>query len=698
MKQKKLRILCIILSAVLICGGATATVFAVTGQTRESDSAPREDAPAIGNTDASVPEKNETVYVIASADGSIKKLIVSDWLKNSLKEGSLADKSELQNPENVKGDESYSTGSDGAVIWDADGKDIYYRGNLDKELPVGMKITYLLDGKELSAAEIAGKSGKVTIRVEYENRQYETVEIDGEKQKIYVPFAMLTGVLLDNDVFTNVTVTNGKLINDGDRIAVVGLAFPGLSDNLALTDDRFEIPSYVEITADAKEFRLAGTVTVATNDLFNQLDPSVFDNLDELSGKLAELTDGVTKLVDGSSALYDGVCTLLEKSNELVAGINQLAEGAAKLKAGSADLATGAGQLSDGLGTLVSNNDRLNGGAASVFHTLLATATAQLAAGGLTDVPTLTIENYHDTLEAVIASLSEEGIRETARKNVTAQVEANRSLIAANVKNAVQAQVTEQVTASVRAGVEEKVLAAMGLTPEAYRAGIADGSITSARQAAVGSAVDNQMKSADVQALISANVTAVMEKEETSALIAEKTEEQIALLIEENMESDSVKAQIEETIKKAAPGLESLNTLVAGLDSYNEFYTGLKDYTNGVKDAATGAEQLKDGSLALDAGMQELLDGILTMKDGAPALITGVEQLRDGSMQLRDGLATLYEEGISKLTEALEGGLSVTVTRLRATIDVSRDYKSFSGIADGMDGKVKFIYRTDAVK
>lgn len=117
-------------------------------------------------------------------------------MKNTLGQATLNDRSELTGVENVKGDETYSDGADGAKVWDAQGNDIYYQGTIEKTLPVEMSITYLLDGKEIAPAELAGKSGRVTIRFDYKNRQYEMVTIDGKEEKIYVPFAMLTGVLL----------------------------------------------------------------------------------------------------------------------------------------------------------------------------------------------------------------------------------------------------------------------------------------------------------------------------------------------------------------------------------------------------------------------------------------------------------------------------------------------------------------------
>ena len=143
---------------------------------------------------------------------------------------------------------------------------------------------------------------------------------------------MLTGVLLDGDVFSNVEVSNGKLVNDGDRIIAAGLAFPGLQENLGIDSEKLEIPNYVEITADAKNFKLTNTVTIAANELFNNIDSSKFDDIDSLKSSMTELSDSMTALTDGSSALYDGLCTLLEKSDELAAGIDALAEGAAQLR------------------------------------------------------------------------------------------------------------------------------------------------------------------------------------------------------------------------------------------------------------------------------------------------------------------------------------------------------------------------------
>ena len=174
---------------------------------------------------------------------------------------------------------------------------------ISKALPVDLKVSYELDGKPVSAESLAGKSGKVTIRFDYTNNQYENVSIDGKNTKIYVPFVMLSGLLLDNGIFTNVEISNGRIINDGDRIIAVGFALPGMQENLNLSRDKVDIPDFVEITADVKNFALGNTLTVAANSIISDLDVSKLDSADDLQASLTELSSAMSKLLEGSSEL-----------------------------------------------------------------------------------------------------------------------------------------------------------------------------------------------------------------------------------------------------------------------------------------------------------------------------------------------------------------------------------------------------------
>lgn len=712
MKTRSAKITALVICVAMLAAAVGITAFAANSQKNDTGSKSHDLPDLILPAETADVEKNETVYVIAGADGSVKKIIVSDWIKNNSGSTVIRDDTALNDVTNVKGDETY-TMADGSRVWNAEGNDIYCQGSTDRELPVIIAVSYKLDGKTVSADELAGKSGRVTVRFDYENKQYETVEIDGKKEKIYVPFVMLTGMLLDGDRFSNVEVTNGKFVNDGDRIAVVGIAFPGLGDDLGIPADKYEIPGYVEMTADVKDFKMTNTVTVAVGDLFGRLNTNALDTTD-INDAIGKLTDYMTQLTDGADALYGGLGTLLESSGELAAGIDKLAAGAEQLKNGagqladgSAQLAAGAGELAAGLGELSSNSADLNAGAAQVFDSLLAAANSQLSAAGL-DVPALTRDNYGKVLAGVIASLDEASVRAqaeaVARATVEKAVEAKKVEISAAVTSAVRAEVSAKLTSAVRSGVEDKVLASMGMRREQYEAGIAAGAISAEQQAGINAAIDAAMQSAEVTALTEANTDAEMQSETIKALIASKTDEQAALLIEQNMQSEAVRSQVNAAVEKAVAGAASITALHAQLDSYNEFYTGLARYTAGVDSAKAGADSLNDGAASLaqgagtlKAGIDELCEGILTLKNGVPALIDGAGELHDGAGKLSDGLKRFNEEGVGRIVDAVDGDLAGLMTRIKATADVSRDYRTFTGLSDGMSGQVKFIYRTDSI-
>lgn len=621
-KKELLKIVAVAAAGVIAGTGVTA---ATIGAAKKTDGT-KSTATSVSSESESKTEstaKNETVYVLANSDGSVKKIIVSDWIKNSLNEKSLKDKTDLSDVKNVKGDESYVMDSDNMRVWNADGADIYYQGTISKELPVDLKVSYKLDGKAVSAEEIAGKSGKATIRFDYTNKQYSEVNIGGKTEKIYVPFAMLTGLMLDNDVFSNVSVTNGKIINDGDHTIVAGFALPGLQQNLNLSKDKLEIPDYVEITADVKNFALTTTLTLAANSLFNEIDTSKLNSADDLQAQLNELTSGMTKLINGSSELYGGLTTLLSKSKELVAGIDKLA-------AGSDELLGGTAALNAGLNTLVSKNGDLTAGAKQVFDTLLGTVTSEFSNNGIT--VSLTVENYKSELNSLLTDPDD-----TQKAELTAI--ANTAL--------------------------EAKLEAKGIPQPLYK-GV---KVLLAQKLNEGKTQDEAM--AEIGQLIAAAPAGVI-----AAGSVQGADEIINALCL-NLAKQTLKPSVESAIKS--------------LDSYNTFYQGVLAYTAGVKDAA-------DGSAKVNAGAKQLKDGTAELKNGAAQLVPGVEQLSDGSKQLADSIKELNDKGISKLTGLAGDDLQNLVDRVKATVKVSKNYKSFAGIADGADGSVKFIYKTDEVK
>lgn len=307
-------------------------------------------------------EKEEIVYVNADAGGNVKSIIVSSWLKNSNGSAELTDVTKLKNIVNVKGDEIF-TQDENTYTWAADGNDIYYQGETSEALPVDVKVSYYLDDKELAPEELAGKSGKVKIRFDYENHSTQKVTIGGEETELCVPFLAASTVILDSDKFVNVEVENGRILSDGKNTIVAGVAMPGLYDSLDLGNlegfEDIDIPEYVEVTADVTDFELAMTATILMPDVFGELDTEDMDGFDDLKDDIEELNDATYDLIDGCVELDDGV-------QELKDNMPDLWDGAVELDDGAQELDDGAKELDDGAQDLMDGADKLNDGAKDI--------------------------------------------------------------------------------------------------------------------------------------------------------------------------------------------------------------------------------------------------------------------------------------------------------------------------------------------
>ncbi len=690
----------VVLCATMVAGGTGVTTYAKNSNIKADKVVVKNTETKTVKDSKNTTSNDEVLYVFTNPEGAVNKIIVSDEMRKMI--GNSIPKDDV----NLLG--------------------------MQKDLPVQLEISYELDGKKISAADLAGKSGHVKIRIDYKNQEKKTSVVDGKKEQIYVPYIMLTGMILENDVFSNVKVTNGKLVDDGDRTVVAGFALPGIQENLKISEDKLELPDYVEVEADAQGFKMMETMTIATNEIFGELDSSKFSSVNGLKDSMNQMTSAMSQLMDGSHKLADGLHTLNEKTGELSNGIGQLALGSSKLEngastldGGAAQLLDGSSQLSTGLSTLASNNATLTGGAEQVFQTLLSTAQSEIDKAGLS-VPQLTIGNYSEVLNGLIGSLDQNAVYEQALQMVTAKVEEKRPLIEEGVKKVVTEQVTAKVTAKVqqevqtqvtdgvKAQVEEKVIqtvtASIGtpMTKEQYQQAVEAGQIPQEVQEKVFATVEAQMNSEEIQGtiqglveqkmaeastkeLVATTIDSQMQTEEVKAIIAQNIEVQVQQKISEAMASDEVKQKLE----AASEGSKAIIKLKAALDGYNSFYLGLVAYTNGVATAAQGASDLntgiltlKNGTSSLLGGTKELNAGINKLKGAAPALIDGVAQLKDGSVKLSDGLGEFNEKAVQKLVDAVDGDLGKLATRLKGMVNVSK----------GEEKPVKIIYRTEKIE
>lgn len=632
-------------------------------------------------------EKDETVYVIAGSDGSPEKIIVSEWLKNTEKASKLEDSSELKNIKNVKDNAKYVIDKDNMKVWTAEGKDVYYQGEIDKKLPVDISVSYTLDGKNVSAKELAGKSGRVTIKYSYKNNEARTVNVDGQSLTMYVPFSVVTGLVLDDKAFSNVEVTNGRVINDGKRNIVMGFALPGMKENLGDAANSLNLPETFEVTADVKNFSVETSISVVSSELFANVSSDKLSSLDGIKSQLDEFANSANKLADGSSQLYDGLGTLLEKAGEIKTGTLKLYRGAVSLNDGAKQFSEGTGELykgttelNEGLQALSSKSEQLNNGATQIFDSLIAQANTELSARGLGAV-SMTKDNYSSVLTSIIKNMDEGNVRaiatQKARQTVETQVHQN------------EAQIAAVVTEKIKEQVLQNVLNASGIsmTVEAYKNALASGTIPASVAQQIDNAVAAQMSSEQVQSTIQAKVNAEINNQ-----------------IEQAMNSPAVVQGIEEAVAKAKTGASSLTALKGQLDKYNQFYQGLRQYTEGVDKAAKGSKkinygvgQLAEKSKELQAGAATLEAGIKALMAGGDKLVGGVSQLNDGAKTLSKGMNRFNKEGVQKIVELFNGKFGELSARLKAMSDMAKSYDNFAGKTEGTKSNVKFVYKTSSI-
>ena len=546
-------------------------------------------------------KKEETVYVKAEADGTVRDIVVSDILRNGTGAESITDRSELSGIKNVKGKEGFQKREDGTLVWQADGKDIYYQGETKKELPVEVKITYYLEGEQIEPSKLAGKSGNVRIRFDYVNHETQTVMVSGEERTISTPFAVMTGLFLDEEKFMNVEMENGRVISDGSRIMAGGVAIPGLADSIALSEvedlEDPDIPEYLELTAYTTDFELPLTMTAVTSDFAEEIDLDDMDSYEDLKDDMQELKDASEELVDGTHELVDGVVELQDGAQELYDGAVELDDGAKELKDGAVELDNGAFDLRDGALDLKDALKAYNAG----LDTLVASMAN--ADGNGNDI-TVVAGQLSDGVDQVV---------DTTVRSVLQQINGATGIEFSDAKSFLEF--------------------------DASNAGPAADTISGAQ----------------------AKIRQMLVLKEGMASLSEGLTQVYG----------GVTTQLK-------PGAQQI------LDGARELYDGTKELKDGTEELLDGTTELKDGTV-------ELLDGTVELKDG-------VQELYDGSIELRDGAGEFDRDGIQKLYDMVCGDLQKVIDRARAVVDAGEAYQSFTGLAPGMKGSVKFLIETEAVE
>lgn len=644
---------------------------------------------AAGSTDTQDVYKEETVYVNADATGNSDEVTVSDWLKNSGSvSGNLTDESILKEIKNVKGDETFTENGD-QLTWNTAGEDIYYQGTTDKELPVSVKLTYFLDGKEVKPDELKGKSGHLKIQVQYTNNEKKTVTVDGKEEEVYTPFVMMTGMILPNETFSNVTIDNGKVISDGSRNIVVGFGMPGLKDSLDLDEETTKeaedkgvtIPENFEMEADVTDFTMSSTFTVALTDLLDDMDmdniidvDSLKDSLNELEDAALELVSGSGTLADGASTLADGVSSYTAGADELNAGIQKYLGSNGELNGSVTEYVNGVGKVVKGVKDYTSGTNALANGVTSyvVGEQKIAAGAAQLSqlSKGLEQVQTAV-----DTL-----SKAADGKGEATDDLVIAanQLAAGTKQLQAVLGSEEVTALLTQVNGMVTTGNE--LISATESLSASLQTGIAT---PVANIAAALTGMETQLNAINTQlgtlqsdcetavADVNAKITDYNTKVDAAQAAANTSKTQIAnaisaLQVQLNATTDeSVRDQISTAItalqnaQTAADGLNNVQKASAITVSVPTF--DLSAITSGAATLQTNLKTFKETAAALQQQlleMQKKLDAIAAAKDSLPSdsisqLTASVTQLNQGMQGLNTGLGTL-SGGLGQLNTSVQ--------------------------------------------
>ena len=646
--------------------------------------------------------KEETVYVIADANGKANKVIVSEWLKNQKGSDTLKDQSNLKDVKNVKGDQDFTKGSGDELTWNAKGSDIYYQGTSDKQLPVDVTVTYKLNGKTVSAKELDGASGKLTMEFTYKNNTGKTKKVNGKNVTIYQPFLMVSGLLVDNDKMSNVEVTNGKVINSGDKTVVVGMALPGLEESLGLADLTdsdgkkidIDVPQKVTIKADVSDFSLLTTVTMASNSALEELNLDDVDSVDDLKDSLKKLGDSSKELVDGTKKLEDGVGELNDKSGDLADGVDQVNQGAKDLDKGAKDLNNGAKDLDDGTNELATQVKDLPSSA----QQLLDGAKSIKSALGNADSETQTIYTGAAAIEEGAQQMSD-NLKNTNGKSIY-EAAAGIQEGAAKVTSGADQLSDGLNTAAANLDESIKLLnAAVGQLEDLQKT--TEDTTTLQTYGALIKEIKGsiQYQQGVKQALTSTLQSGITSIKGGATLIdtyAGKIADGSVKLVEGAAKLEAGAKAIQSGVDTMISGNngQNLNAMIAGLSMLSQQSGKL---VAGTQKLADGSGKLLAGTDTLTEGTGKLASGTGELSDGTDKLISGIGELLDGSKDLAEGMAKFDEEGIQKLTSLTDGDLGDIVDRLEAVQDYAKEYKSYGGCPAGLECSTKFIYKTDSI-
>ena len=578
--------------------------------------------------------KSETVYSNLDSNGKAYKTIVSTQLTNEDKLNEITDISNLLNIENTNGDETFKKEGN-QVIWDSNGNNIYYKGESDKQLPVECKITYELNGEEISAEELKGKSGNVKIKINYTNNEKHIVSVNGKQVTMYTPFIIVAGTKIDNAKNKNIQITNGKIVDNGESTLAVGIAMPGMQENIGISKSKIDIPEEIEISMETEDFEMGNIIAVVA-----------VKGIDE------DLTSDL-------NSMYSQINELANASNEILAGANQLKEG-------TSELVSGVDQLKDGTGAAYAGSKQIKD-------------EVEESTKNLKNDNTPAIDSK--TLEAIKAQAMQSAtLSDEQKAGIAAQAKAAATLSDAQKAGiAAQAKTGAELTDAQKTGIATQAKAAATFTVAQKEAIIAQAQ----------SKYPVELTEAEKELILAISQNIAYQTAETTALeVAQNTAYQTAETTALEVAQSTATQTAETTALTVA---QSTATQTAGATATQT----ATQVGNQAKQKFTN--QVVSQMSTLGSALNELTNGLETIDNGVSALAVGTNKLDNGALQLASGVKTFNDQGISKINNLVNGDLRNFASRLEKINELANEYNNYAGIQDGTEGEVRFIMIVDGI-
>ena len=637
--------------------------------------------------------KSETVYSNLDSNGKAYKTIVSTQLTNEDKSDEITDISNLLNIENTNGDETFKKEGN-QIVWDSNGNNIYYKGESDKQLPVECKITYELNGEEISAEELKGKSGNVKIKINYTNNEKHIVSINGKQVTMYTPFIIVAGTKIDNAKNKNIQITNGKIVDNGESTLAVGIAMPGMQENIGISKSKIDIPEEIEISMETEDFEMGNIIAVVA---VKGIDEDLTSDLNSMYSQINELANASNEILAGANQLKEG-------TSELVSGVDQLKDGTGAAYAGSK-------QIKDEVEESTKNLKNDNTPAID-SKTLEAIKAQAMQSATLSDEQKAGIAaqakaaaTLSDEQKAGIAAQAKAGAKLTdaQKAGIAAQAKAAAKLTdAQKAEIAAQAKLTDEqkakITAQAKAGAEFTETQKTAIIEQAQKK-YTETLTEAEKQLILTVAQNTAYQTATTTALAVAESTAEATALKVAQSVAESTAEATALKVAQSVAESTAEATAQTVAQSTATQTAETTALTVAQSTATQTAGATATQTatqvgNQAKQKFTN--QVVSQMSTLGTALDELTNGLANIDNGVSALSVGTNKLDSGALQLANGVKTFNEQGISKINNLVNGDLRNIASRVEKMNELANEYNNYAGIQNGMAGEVKFIMITDS--